>query len=226
MTAADQLDRALEVAAPNQGEQDLHRTLQSFAVDHGDAEARAPQGLDQLIAALLPQDHADQPHAQSQASLELKADQVAGRESAGVGHDAQRIGQILERLTDDEELIIVYTSVDPDWFTNMIIESGELLKWFNINFEGESREEIDFRTAKCENWMATVTMAKTVVDAASSLEGKGLNDILTKYWWEHQQFAFFGVPLAEKLNADANLKSQLRDLFSCQKDKLSYYDLF
>jgi len=41
-------------------------------------------------------------------------------------------------LTTDEITIIAYTSIDRDWFTNLIILQGEFLKWFNLNFEGES----------------------------------------------------------------------------------------
>ena len=35
-------------------------------------------------------------------------------------------------------MIIIYTSLDHDYFTNMLILAGEFLKWFNLNFEGES----------------------------------------------------------------------------------------
>ena len=47
-------------------------------------------------------------------------------------------------LTNDEVTIIIFTSLDLDWFNNLIVLSGEFLKWFNLNFEGESREELDF----------------------------------------------------------------------------------
>lgn len=41
-------------------------------------------------------------------------------------------------LTPDEISIIAYSSIDRDWFPNMIIMQGEFLKWFNLNFEGDS----------------------------------------------------------------------------------------
>jgi len=41
-------------------------------------------------------------------------------------------------LSDDEITIIIYTSLDHDWFTNLLILQGEFLKWFNLNFEGDS----------------------------------------------------------------------------------------
>ena len=51
-------------------------------------------------------------------------------------------------LSKDEISIIAYSSIDRDWFTNMIIMQGEFLKWFNLNFEGEGREEMDFIDSK------------------------------------------------------------------------------
>ena len=68
-------------------------------------------------------------------------------------------------LTDDEISIIVYTSIDHDNFTNLIVLAGEFMLWFNLNFEGESREEIDFRENKCEVWVATCELARLVIDS-------------------------------------------------------------
>jgi hypothetical protein len=51
-------------------------------------------------------------------------------------------------LTDDEISIILFTSIDHDWMTNLLLLQGEFLKWFNLNFEGESREELDFMANK------------------------------------------------------------------------------
>jgi len=44
--------------------------------------------------------------------------------------------------------IIIYSSIDHDNLNNLIVHAGEFLMWFNLNFEGESREEIDFRESK------------------------------------------------------------------------------
>jgi len=33
-------------------------------------------------------------------------------------------------LTEDEIRIIIYTSLDHDYFTNLIVLAGEFLKWF------------------------------------------------------------------------------------------------
>jgi hypothetical protein len=51
-------------------------------------------------------------------------------------------------LDDDEMYIIIWTSIDHDNLNNLIVHAGEFLMWFNLNFEGESREEIDFRESK------------------------------------------------------------------------------
>lgn len=50
--------------------------------------------------------------------------------------------------------MIIYTSLDLEWFPNLIVLASEFTKWFNINFEGESRDEIDFRDNKIEIWAA------------------------------------------------------------------------
>jgi hypothetical protein len=56
-------------------------------------------------------------------------------------------------------MIIIWTSVDHDYLTNLIVLAGEFLKWFNLNFEGESREELDFTESKYSIWKATVSLA-------------------------------------------------------------------
>lgn len=42
--------------------------------------------------------------------------------------------------------------------------ASEFTLWFNINFEGEGRDEIDFRDNKYEIWEATVTLSKLIAD--------------------------------------------------------------
>lgn len=48
------------------------------------------------------------------------------------------------KLDNDEITMIIYTSIDHEFLTNLLIMQGEFLLWFNLNFEGESREEVDF----------------------------------------------------------------------------------
>lgn len=73
-------------------------------------------------------------------------------------------------LTDDEVTIIIYSSLDLDWLNNLIVMASEFTQWFNINFEGEGRDEIDFRDNKHENWEATVTLAKIIADEYDGME--------------------------------------------------------
>ena len=47
-------------------------------------------------------------------------------------------------LTNDEVALIVYTSLDLDWLNSMLVLASEFTKWFNLNFEGEDRDETDF----------------------------------------------------------------------------------
>ena len=96
------------------------------------------------------------------------------------------------KLTEEEITILIFTSLDHDFLTNGIVLAGEFLKWFNLNFEGEGREEIDFRDNKCEIWESTCAQAKLVIEEHAKMTSKH-EDILTKYWWEHQRFKRFGT---------------------------------
>jgi hypothetical protein len=66
-------------------------------------------------------------------------------------------------LTDDEVTLIIFTSLDLNWLNNLVVLAGEFTLWFNINFEGEGRDEIDFRDNKYEIWEASVSLAKVIV---------------------------------------------------------------
>jgi hypothetical protein len=87
----------------------------------------------------------------------------------------------------------------------LIVLAGEFTLWFNINFEGESRAELDFREAKCEIWESTCQLASLIIDVHSQMQ-ENQKEILTKFWWEHVRFASFGQQIAGKLNADPKLK--------------------
>jgi len=69
-------------------------------------------------------------------------------------------------LSADEVNLLIYTSLDMDWMTNLLILAGDFTKWFNINFEGESRDEIDFRDNKVEIWAAVQTYAGYILNEA------------------------------------------------------------
>jgi len=44
-------------------------------------------------------------------------------------------------LSDDDIMIMIYTSLDLDYFCHLLVMQGQFLNWFTINFAGESREE-------------------------------------------------------------------------------------
>lgn len=128
-------------------------------------------------------------------------------------------------LTDDEVNIIVFTSLDHEFLNNLIVLAGEFTKWFNINFEGESRDEIDFRDNKNEIWQSTMELAKVIINEYSALT---INPevIVTKQWWSQIRFKKFGNAMGAKFRENPKLMQTIRQLFQEQNDKLSYYNLF
>jgi len=58
---------------------------------------------------------------------------------------------------------MIFTSLDLDWMTNLLVQAAQFTNWFHINFEGESREEIDFRDNKYEVWTETCTYAGYII---------------------------------------------------------------
>jgi len=101
------------------------------------------------------------------------------------------------KLTVDDINIILFTSIDHDYLTNLLVLQGQFNMWFNLNFEGESQEEIDFRVNKCELWNATVFQAKSILKAAEEIKSRNesLEQITSKKWWEHMRFLDFGEAL-------------------------------
>jgi hypothetical protein len=130
-------------------------------------------------------------------------------------------------LTDDEIMLIIYTSLDHDYLPNLLFLAGQFTMWWNLNFEGETQEEVDFRTNKVEIWDATVKLSKLIIAKEVDLDeskGKEKTKLHTEKWWLHQRYSHFGDDLAKALEADQKAKDDLRELFRCQNDKLSYSD--
>lgn len=115
-------------------------------------------------------------------------------------------------LTDDEITIIVYTSLDHDYLPNLLVMAGQFLKWFNLNFEGESTEERDFRDNKEEIWMATCIQASNIVKAYNQMSSNH-SQIMTKEWWDHQRYANFGNLMASRFKSKKHHMTALRDKF-------------
>lgn len=59
-------------------------------------------------------------------------------------------------LKDDEVRIIVFTSMDMEYFNNLIILEAEFNKWFYLDFTEDDQEEIDFQENKIEMWEQTM----------------------------------------------------------------------
>ena len=129
------------------------------------------------------------------------------------------------QLSDDDINIIVYTSLDHDYFTNLLILQGEFLKWFNLDFSAESREELDFLENKQDIWMATTTLAMEVVTWYGRLQ-ENHEVILTDKWWMKLRYYHFGNEMKEVFEQNPDLMRELRAIFKSQKDKMSYFDLF
>jgi len=128
-------------------------------------------------------------------------------------------------LTEDEIFIIVYTSIDHDYFTNLIVLQGEFLKWFNLDFSEATQEEMDFKDNKVEIWVATTTLAMEVTQWFGRIN-ENHEVILTEKWWQKLRYFHFGNEMCEKFKNVPELMPELRELFKSQNDKLSYYDMF
>ena len=76
-------------------------------------------------------------------------------------------------------MIIIYTSLDHDYLNNLIVLAGEFLKWFNLNFEGESREELDFQENKYEIWNATCELATSIIGEYNKMDANLRDTIVT-----------------------------------------------
>ena len=68
-------------------------------------------------------------------------------------------------LSNDEVTIIVYTSLDLDWFNSMLVLASEFTKWFNLNFEGEDRDELDFQDDKLLIWQSIVHYSSLLLNS-------------------------------------------------------------
>ena len=129
------------------------------------------------------------------------------------------------QLTDDDVTIITFTSLNHDYFTDLLVQQGEFMKWFTLNFEGESQEEIDFLSNKDDAWDATLTYAQEVLSWWNRV-GDDKSIILDNKWWGNVRYATFAENLKLAFSSDPDSQKDMRRLFTSQNDKLSYYDLF
>lgn len=82
------------------------------------------------------------------------------------------------KLTDEEIHIIIFSSLDFDWFTNLLVSQGEFRKWFDLDYAGVGTEETDFMDNKLDIWKAVTTQASKVV-AKFKQTKDNTEDILT-----------------------------------------------
>jgi len=122
-------------------------------------------------------------------------------------------------------MIIIYTSMDHEWFTNLLVLQGEFLKWFNLNFEGESQEEADFLENKQDMWLSTCCLAQEVITAYGAMS-ENHDVILTQKYWLRLRYKHIGEDMKLKFTEQPQLMKELRALFKKQNDKLSYFDMF
>jgi hypothetical protein len=121
--------------------------------------------------------------------------------------------------------VILYSSLDIDYLTNMIIQQGEYMMWFTSNFEGEEDgPELEFKEDKVETWSSIVTLGMEIV----AFWGKNENrekDVFSEKVWNTIRFGTFAAELSDKLQ-DQSVKNKLRKLFKDTHDQLSYFDFF
>ena len=107
----------------------------------------------------------------------------------------------------------------------MLVLQSDFSEWFTQNYDGENTVEIDFCKQVQDKWDACVALAEDLIEWYERLS-ENHDIIFTTKWWEKLRFHNFGTQLADKLNSQASVKRELRDLFKGQNDKCSYYDLF
>jgi len=72
-------------------------------------------------------------------------------------------------LTDDEISIILYTSLDQDWMTNLILLQGEFLKWFNLNLKVKAEKNLTlWRASKTFGFQPRLWPWRSLLPMASS----------------------------------------------------------
>lgn len=130
------------------------------------------------------------------------------------------------KLTDDEMLLIILTSIDADYFTHMLIGQTDFTQWFTNNYAGENNIETDFREEVEERWEAAVHYVDKILIHYDKLKSDEKEVIFTSKWWIKLRFLSIGTSLKDKLNFEPAKKDKLRKLFKNQNDKISYYDFF
>ena len=87
------------------------------------------------------------------------------------------------KLTDSESALIIYTSFDLDFFTNMLISQSSFTEWFTTNYEGDNTTEKDLLKEVLEQWESVVSLATLVIAEYEKLRDNH-KVIFQQKWWE------------------------------------------
>lgn len=64
------------------------------------------------------------------------------------------------KLSDDDVVIIAFTSIDQDFFTNMLISQNDFTEWFTTNYAGENTVEADLLRQALDKWEGIVVLSE------------------------------------------------------------------
>jgi len=67
------------------------------------------------------------------------------------------------KLTEDEVSMITFTSLDLDFFTNMLMSQSDFTEWFTTNYEGENTVEADLLKQTIDKWEAALALAADII---------------------------------------------------------------
>jgi len=87
------------------------------------------------------------------------------------------------------------------------------MKWFNLNFEGETQEEIDFLQNKDDAWDSTLTYSQEVLSWWNRI-GDDKSLVLDNKWWAHIRYLTFANRLKIIFESEPGLMKELRRLFT------------
>lgn len=128
------------------------------------------------------------------------------------------------QLTDDEMTIMVFSCFDHEHLNNLIISTGEFMKWFNLNFEGESTEEREFQESKEAVFLYTCQQARNIIYLYQGLEDK--ESMVQPNWWKIYRYQSVGSHLRNNLFSNQEKMKILRQKFKETGDKMSYCTFF
>ena len=98
------------------------------------------------------------------------------------------------------------------------------MKWFNLNFEGESTEERDFQESKETVFLYTCQQSRTIIHLYQTLDDKQM--ILHPNWWNVHRYSSIGSHLKNNLFSSQEKIKVLRSKFKETGDRMSYYTFF